>query len=231
MHNSDDPAWHGAPPSSPYTYQDQQQPAMSLGSPWPAPYGSSSPCPHLPPQSAPIWPTPASNPHPWDGPSQHNSGQYSYDSPPRGAWSEPPKSPWSSGGPMNSTPGYFGAGNQLPSSRDTGSSWNSMIRSTSEQLAAPQHMSFADRPGWELTRSKSTGADYKRSYAPNRTPIPSHRIPDIPSPKNLSKRPKDWRPNYNPRSSFLSAIPGLPSALKHHSDVEGRYVVCLIIFI
>jgi hypothetical protein len=241
MHNSDEPAWYGPPHSSPYTYQSQQQPAMSSGGPWSASYGSASPWSQPPPQSAPLtWSTSPTNPNTWGAPSPYSGGRYNYGSPPHDAWSELPKPPpWSSStsaGPTNSTlgqpisPGYFGAGNPLPSFPDTNNPWNSMIRSTSEQSAAPQYMTFADRPGWELTRSKSAGADYRRSYTPNRTPTPSHRIPDTPSPRNLSKRPRDWRANYSPRSSFLSAIPGLPSALKHHSDVPGKYLPCSFTF-
>ncbi|KAF7782918.1 hypothetical protein Agabi119p4_2294 [Agaricus bisporus var. burnettii] len=138
----------------------------------------------------------------WGAPSPYNTGQSN--ATPGHAWTNPPKSPpWSSNTPARPT-----------------NPWNGMIRSTSEQLtAAPPYTTPSVRP-WELSRSKSAGADYKRSHTPSRTPIPSHRLPDTLGSANLAKRPKDWRANYNPRASFLSSIPGLHSS-KYQSDVAG----------
>ncbi|XP_006457683.1 hypothetical protein AGABI2DRAFT_213197 [Agaricus bisporus var. bisporus H97] len=219
MHNSDEFY---------YTHQG----AMPPLSPWSSTYDS-------PPLSAPpTWsaspatasyshyPHPHSHSHSWGAPSPYNTGQSN--ATPGHAWADPPKSPpWASNTPARPTnsafgqpvsPGFFGAGNQLPGSPDPSNPWNGMIRSTSEQLtAAPPYMTPADRP-WELSRSKSAGADYKRSHTPSRTPIPSHRLPDTLGSANLAKRPKDWRANYNPRASFLSSIPGLHSS-KYQSDV------------
>lgn len=216
-------------------HQRQHQSGMPPGSPWPHLH---EPPPQWPPASAPpAWlnnypgSTAHAHSHSWGAPSPFGFGQVNLT--PSNAWDEPPAPlPWSPTRPTESTlgqpitSGFFGANNRAPNtSTPNHSPWHGLIRSISDQAEPPHSAqpSWMAPSSWDVTRPKSAGPD-RRSHTPfqpARVGTPAHLMPDTWDETNLARRPRDWRPNYNPRASFISSIAGIPSALKGQSDVQG----------
>ncbi|KAF9448525.1 hypothetical protein P691DRAFT_800600 [Macrolepiota fuliginosa MF-IS2] len=222
---------------SAFPAHQRQYPRMNThNSPWSPTHEPPPPWVQPPPPSAPpAWFTgntgfsaPPPGPQ-WDAPSPFHQ-QTELD--PFDPWSQRPAAPpWSSGIPMRPAesafgqpigPGFFGANAGHAPSQNY-NPWNAIVRSTSER-AAPRHTT--PQPAWEppphqpwdTVRPKSAGPG-GRAHSPFRGP-PIHLIPDTWSASNLARRPRDWRPSYNPRASFLSSLSGLPSILKIQSDVQ-----------
>ena len=77
-------------------------------------------------------------------------------------------------------------------------------------------------------KKRSTGAGIlgKSASAGSRGDYQLWSGPEVYSLKNLARRPRDWRPDYNPRSGIASYI----SLGKHRSDVPGAFLSLFLTF-
>ena len=88
-----------------------------------------------------------------------------------------------------------------------------------------------DAYGYPLSRTPSAGRRKKKRSlgggilgksfsAGSRSDYQLWSGPEVYSIKNLARRPRDWRPDYNPRSRIASIM----TLGKHRSDVPGAYI-------
>jgi hypothetical protein len=96
-----------------------------------------------------------------------------------------------------------------------------------------------DAYGYPLTRTPSSGKKRRLKGGGGGDGSPSSRSeyqlwkgPDAYSSKNLAKRPRDWRPDYNPRSGIASYISlgRHPSDIPEFTDPVKRTLNSLLLF-
>ena len=183
--------------------------------------------------STPAWPTASFPPNsypPWSGTAGVTptpAGSFGLPSPASFGPTTPmsPYTPLSyvtpsvSGQPIMATP-YFNA------ARPGGGGGGGALGLTASPML--------DSYGYPLSRTPSAGRRKKKRSQPggggilgksfsvgsNRSDYQLWSGPEVYSIKNLARRPRDWRPDYNPRSGIASII----SLGKHRSDVPGVYL-------
>lgn len=218
-------AWPGTPwpsasnqlpdwpnPSSANDFSSAQRPFLTASSPW------GNPSPWADPSPAPSWGMPLTPGGSW-GPTTPNSA-HSFQFPPSAPADWParpspfPQSPYfpaaqesAFGQPVGASPWFGGGGAQQQPMAMGGP----LVRSKSFSGSRPKSAMKRSRSQGHGGARWGTGGGYGHA--------------EVYDERNLARRPRDWRADYNPRSAGLASY--IPKVGRGRSDVKGGSTVVL----